>query len=383
MAPPVAGRSGQEILLDGKGLVRADQAQVFVPPVGERAVVLVTTGYGTNMRNQFLFAEGKKVQGTDCYQMSPNIHFSPDGMHTIVDCQTQANSHLAIVDGKRGQEYQSLFYYAFTPDSLKPMYAAMQGAKTFVVVGDQESDGYQTLSTINVTDRPPIITGNGGKRFGFTAVDGNRCLASIDGKIQLGQLPASCPSQLDFSPDGSRYAYVLGNKPATVSVDGAPPLPVEATGFNQVNNPQGGVIRTSFLFSPDGKHFAYAAANPTTFAQGVVIDGKFATIPTNPGIALIYPAFTPDSKHFFVTARTPVPNQPAGLQLTVFVDGRPAAHFDGALNNLLMNPWAYEMGADGTFTFLVGDGNDLKRVRITPANDTSVDTMVAAAQAIK
>ena len=146
---------------------------------------------------------------------------------------------------------------------------------------------------------------------------------------------------------------------------------------------RGGLITSTFLFSPDSKHVVYPASLTTTFQPGLVIDGKFVPIPTNNGIDPINPFFTPDSRHFIVTARTPVQGQPSAQQLTVFVDGRPSARFEGAAGNLLTNPWAWEMGQDGTLTALFLDGNDLKRVRITPANDTSVDTMVAAAQAIK
>jgi hypothetical protein len=370
-----------EVLLDGKGLVRADQVQVFVPPVGERAVVLVTTGFGTPNRNMFLFADGKKVMGTDC-PMIQGVHFSPDGMHTVADCQTLANSHLVLTDGKRGQEYQSIQYYGFTPDSSKPIYIALQAGKSYVVVGDQESDGYSALSVFT-PNKPPLAIGNGGKRIGFTAVDGGNCLAWINGKVERGSMPA-CPSNFDFSPDGSRYAYVLGNKPQTVSVDGAPSLPVSAAPFLSLNSPyNGGKIDTSYVFSPDSKHVAYSASLTTNFQPGIVIDGKFVAIPTNPGVDMIYPVFTPDSKHFYVTARTPVPNQPSAFQLTVFLDGRPSARVEGAVNTMLMNPWAWEMSADGTLTVLLGDGADLKRVRITPSNDSSVDTMLAAAQPIK
>jgi hypothetical protein len=51
-------------------------------------------------------------------------------------------------------------------------------------------------------------------------------------------------------------------------------------------------------------------------------------------------------------------------------------------SSLLRNSFASEMSADGTFTALVADGTDIKRVRITPGGDTSVDTMLAQARAV-
>src|SRR5262249_34533071 len=163
------------------------------------------------------------------------------------------------------------------------------------------------------------------------------CLVWIDAKV-TATTTQSCAAQFAFSPDGSRYAYVLGAKPQTVSIDGAPPLAVSAGPFLKVEDKQGGGLLTStFLFSPDSKHVVYPASLTPTFQPGLVIDGKFFPIPTANGLDPINPFFTPDSRHFIVTARTPGPV--SNNQLMVFVDGRPAAHFDGAAGNLLTNPW--------------------------------------------
>ena len=59
---------------------------------------------------------------------------------------------------------------------------------------------------------------------------------------------------------------------------------------------------------------------------------------------------------------------------TVYVDGRPAVGFDG---NYTMQAAAgtWEMGVDGTLTVVAQAGDAIKRFRITPGADTSVDTI--------
>ena len=110
------------------------------------------------------------------------MYFSPDGKRYAALCETQANSHFMIIDGKRGKEYQGIpnslaqpnmdFYYrfstgneqataaslqpavpGFTPDSSKFVYVAQQGQRYFMIVEDEESDGYENMLLPTLT--PP------------------------------------------------------------------------------------------------------------------------------------------------------------------------------------------------------------------------------------
>ena len=58
----------------------------------------------------------------------------------------------------------------------------------------------------------------------------------------------------------------------------------------------------------------------------------------------------------------------------VYLDGRPAARFD--FNQMMqLAPGTWEMGADGTLTVVAQAGDAIKRFRITPGPDTSLDTI--------
>lgn len=50
----------------------------------------------------------------------------------------------------------------------------------------------------------------------------------------------------------------------------------------------------------------------------------------------------------------------------------------GVLAELSGGSWS--MGADGVLTAIIIDQGSVKRVRITPGNDTSIDTMLAKAR---
>jgi hypothetical protein len=384
VAPPVNGRSGQEYLLDGKSWVRADHVQLYMAPLGDRVIGVITVGVPFNPGGgQFLHVDGKRAPGTDC-GMIHDVKFSADGKHYAADCETNAKSHLMIIDGKRGQEYSNIVYYGFTPDSSKSVYVANSGSKSFAVIADQESDGYTGIINNNKDfKKSPIVYGAGGKRTGFTsgAEPDGVCVVQVDDKITKLRAPV-CAHHLAFSPDGAHYTYLKGLLNATgIVVDGVDiPGPSLAPFASRLY--EGG--RTNQLdqfvvFSPDSQHIAYSgmvASQPGLYA--IFIDDKYLGLPFGDPIA---PTFTPDGKHFVFAGRASVQGQPYPF-MVIYVDGRPAARFNGSANQIMRNSYTWEMGADGVLTFLVQDESDIKRVRITMPTDTSVDTMLADARPI-
>jgi hypothetical protein len=104
-------------------------------------------------------------------------------------------------------------------------------------------------------------------------------------------------------------------------------------------------------------------------AYGFTVDGK--RIQTAP--IFIDPMFSPDSRHVFWK----VPDQQQ-QHFTIQVDGQRAAQFD-ATSLLLGNARTWEVGDDGVLVVLGQDGEKMKRLRITPSADTSVEAMIAAA----
>jgi dipeptidyl aminopeptidase/acylaminoacyl peptidase len=367
-------------LVDGKPWVRAEGVQVFMPMQGERVVSVITAGTGTPNRTQFLHVDGKKVPGTDCANIS-EVHFSPDGKRYAADCETPARSHALLFDTKRGQEYQQIAYYGFSPDSAKVIYVGTSNLKNFLVVDDKESDGYNNLGqSTDGGKTAPVTYGNGGKRIGFvTGADdaGQVCYVWVDNKVTPMKLPG-CASNFSFSPDASRYAFTSGTNFRAVYVDGAPlPGSINMDGFNFNNHLSGKVMRVPYVWSPDSKHVVYWGTAEDK--PGMFVDGKVTTLPLPNAF---FPTFSADGRHFIFGAPGPMQGSPTAY-LFIYVDGRIAARFSGGAGQLIRDDYAWEMGPDGTFTVLVQDESDIKRVRITPGDDTSIDTMLAQSRTVK
>ena len=173
-----------------------------------------------------------------------------------------------------------------------------------------------------------------------------------------------------FSPDGSRYAYGFGDITGArvqAMVDGAPHA--GAILAPAISSPK------RFAFSPDNKHIVYAAYTPDGRARGISLNGKFIPISQLPVNPFANPTFTPDGRHLlWVTGFN-------GTRSAVYVDGLRAVEFghDGIALTQSTSDMPLEvhwsMGSDGVLTFVAQDGGSLKRFRITPPDDTSVETL--------
>jgi hypothetical protein len=178
-------------------------------------------------------------------------------------------------------------------------------------------------------------------------------------------------AQLVLSPDGARFAFTWMDG---VNVDGTEIAAAPAEFLRPSKDTGQGTPPGYLVFSPDGKHLAFFTKLPQTFEFGVVIDGKFLGsggrgLPSNL-------QFTPDSKHLVWIDRM------EGNGLSVYIDGKVATQYDpGAAS-----PWGqsgnFEIGADGVVNVITQDGDTMKRLRITPPADSSVDTLAGAAKAL-
>jgi dipeptidyl aminopeptidase/acylaminoacyl peptidase len=354
--------SAVQILLDGKPWLKADAVVLYPAPVGNLVAAVVTRSTTSAPGHlTFLVIGGKKIDASDSNNI-PRITFSPDGKHYAAECDTVANSRFVVVDGKRGQEYQSLSNLAFSPDSSHCAYQAMMNGKTFLVIDGEESDGYSSVQE--------FAFGGGGKRIGYTAVrDMNDRVVVVDGAEK--KWPALQVNGIGFSPDGSRCAYwLISTAGEHLVLDGVEDAGLMVMPYRSTfdNRPQ------HYLFSPDGKHVAYFGTKPGELnpsSYGFVVDGK--RIQTAP--IFIDPMFSPDSRHVFW--KVPDPQQ---QHVAIHVDGQRAAAFDST-SLLLGNARTWEVGDDGVLIALGQDGEKMKRLRITPSADTSVETMIAAAAA--
>jgi hypothetical protein len=363
-----------EVLLDGKSIMRAISPRISMTPIGSGFATVVSQGNpGSGI--EFVTIGTQRVAGTDC-PWSPgltDVVFSADAKHWVTLCRASPTSTWLIVDGKKASEYQTIGGIGFTPDG-RFVYTAGMRNQTFVVTGDQESNGYQTLLPVapdTAGDRLDFFSGVvamrsvqlSGTHVGYIGAN-NQGMTTVvvDGKSFQRQDAAS----LEFSPDGSRWAFTSGtinNK--TLIVDGTETKMGAVVSFqrpaltNQVRTPR------DFVFSPDSKHIAYFATQPSG-AHGIVVDGKFTALPGN-GNYPMNPTFTPDSRHLIWMDR------PGGSAQVLYVDGRPAVQMEaGSLNTI---PGTWEMAADGTLTVIGQSGDGLKRYRIEPPADTSIDTL--------
>jgi hypothetical protein len=201
-------------------------------------------------------------------------------------------------------------------------------------------------------------------------------LVVVDGKATQRQ---STRQNLTFSPDGEHYAYTFGLTAVTLAVDD-----VVEKGSSVIPMGDGTHDGVSFLFSPDGKHIVHYGSRTSDQQMGFFIDGKFvagrrAMRPGNP-------TFTLDARHilWFETVLN-AEGRPRGF--AVYVDGRPAYEVEDPIDEHT-NLWTkmrgtWEMGADGVLTLLAREADGMKRIRITPPADTSIDSFLSTAVPIK
>ena len=362
-----------EVLLDGKPIMKAQSAQIYTAPVGSGFMTVVTQGTpGSGIH--FLTMATQRIPGTDCpWNVGyVGLTFSADGKHWAAACQASSSSYWIVADGKKGQDYQGLDPAGFTADGRFVYGASMRNQK-FLVVGDQETDGYTSMipasepllqafakpifSSVVSVGPPAAIVGN---HIGFTAQGPSTFTVMVDGK----PLQREAAGRVIFSSDGSHFAFGFGTIQArTLNVDGKDlpgnVMPFQTPG-NGRNRPRG-----EFAFSPDGKRVAYFAMQPNN-NSGIFVDGKMVQV--FPGTQPENLMFTPDGRHLVWLSNA------FGGGHVLYVDGRPALRDDGNYT-MQVSAGTWEMGADGTLTVVAQAGDAIKRFRITPGSDTSVDTI--------
>lgn len=361
---PSAGAT--EVLADGAPFMRGASIQLHMAPVGPGVLGVVWTPFVNSVRSTFLTVGNRKVPGSDCTASAglDAVYISADGKHYAARCP----SAWMLVDGKKGMEYpEGLSNLAFTADG-RAVYQAKSNGKTFMIVGDQESDGYVSIlpelvrtraqqRTINFQPAPAIIRGNTVAYVARLSQIDQRTVVVVNGKA----FPATNAVEVSLSPDGSRHAFMSGHPYQSVSLDG-----VAIPGMTNDPSLAGIGFQDNFKWSPDSKHIAWAAVGEGRTRTGVAIDGKF--FPT-----AVAPRFLRDGRHLVWLTR----GQPGHL---IFVDGEPGLELP---QNLPLENEAdiyWSMGQDGVITLVAQDGESIKRFRITPGTSTSVETLLAKAK---
>jgi hypothetical protein len=162
---------------------------------------------------------------------------------------------------------------------------------------------------------------------------------------------------LDFSPDGSSYAFVDG-----------PRLNFNGTIL------AGHVSGTQYIFSPDGKHLAYLGndgSGTVLFLDGKIIDSP----PTAGQISRVF--FSPDSQHLHTLRRQGFPGSKDRIALSV--DGQMAVHYMEDNNFGGYNGGNFEFGVGSELSFMNRTDGNLRLFHVTPG-DSSLQTLLASAK---
>lgn len=345
------------LIINGRQAARAPIIHgVHMSTGGLNLLVLSPSRNASGDQAQFLGTGGKKLEGSECANIE-KVVFSPDGKRYAALCRLATGGKFLFLDGKRGLPYDQILDFRFTPDSSKAIYVATSGGKQFFVSGEDESDGYQTLQ--------PVLLSADGKHIGFLGrvAGSNDCHIVIDGKVVAKPRGASL---LVLSADGSRYGFLGGPGPHhALFLDG-----VEQKGFG-VSQPNYVATGGPYIaISPDGKYVAHHGFVGDISGYGLVLNGKLV----DPKRAIWnVPLFTADSRHILYFRAVP------GGGFELVVDGTAAVKFNTIpIFTKTYGVEPFELGADGVFTFLGEQDGALKRFRVTPGSDTSVESMLAA-----
>jgi hypothetical protein len=382
------GKGEMALNVDGKNAIVANNiTQLHISPTGgEIAAVL----YMAKTNKTFLTINGKAVPASEGSQLQ-DVYFSPDDKHYAAVCSTGGTGYFVILDGKKGQTYNQInggmgaiinmasaarawangtppgaqvarealapTLPAFTADSSKFVYVAQMGLKSFLVVNEDESDGYQGIA--------PVITDDG-KHIAFLATTGGpKPEVVIDRKtmpLNGRQGTASGGTTgLTFSPNGEHTIFTNGG---VLYLDGVEQKDVACPG--------------QYVYSPDSQHLLLVGSSPANPSHGgLFLDGKLVILAQNVANAN-RPTFTPDSKHVFWIGHRPPETSTDYDNAVVWVDGKPTqVHF---VDYDQAQPGNWQVSPDGVLTFIARSGGDLKRFHVTPGADTSLATMLAGAQ---
>jgi hypothetical protein len=368
-------KDGVQLVMDGKSLFKAREIfAAYVAPVGQRIAVVLRHAYPNGSFGQFLLVDGKPAEATLGEQIK-RVVFSPDGKRYAAVCG-RAGAEFVVVDGKKGQEYQSIDTFVvglsmglgFSPDSSRVAYVANAQAKKFIVIDDDESDAYDSVALFSF-----MPEGRGVVTYGR---QGPSMRLNVNGKAL--SLPMNAGVQFDtftWSPDRSRYAFISGYNPNS---GGAVYLDGKDTG-----------LTGRFIFSPDSKHVAVVGSHPADNKSGIFVDNTLVfTVVQNLG----HCAFSPDSQHLFWMSLEPMktPGPTDAFEWVTYADGKPVLHNDrSAPSQALLFPQgfakftslppAWNVRSDGSLHILASSPDGIKHVTATPGSDTSLTALVEAA----
>ena len=224
---------GTGLLINGKPELKAQLiTPIWLSPDGSQIALEITPN---NTDPKILAINGKEIPDATGLNVT-KVFFSPDSKRWAALVQTKTGASFMIIDGKKGEEYQTIPQDisniadnrqhwnwlhgndpvsnadvtppvpGFTADSSKFVYVASQGGRQFMVVDDDESDPFDASVSL-----APILSpaGNRIAVMGNTTNRQERVIIDGDAKVfpSAGNGPQRCFC-FTFTPDGTRYAYI-------------------------------------------------------------------------------------------------------------------------------------------------------------------------------
>ena len=220
------------------------------------------------------------------------VAWSPDGKRFAYIQQNPPNPGVQVmVNGKPlGQSYNSAGDLTWSADGSTLAYTAQAAnGLSFFVVNGQESEGYNSITEFKLA--PPD-----GKRYaimGYRAGSGFSLV--LDGK-DVPKARDFYKGSMSFSPDGKHFAYAATpNIQNYVAIVDGNSTPFWLSNW-QTTRTYPPTAFQAFVWSADGNHVAYVGQKTdASIRQSVVVDGTPYVGPTQ---SYSFPAFSPDGKHF-------------------------------------------------------------------------------------
>lgn len=253
-----------------------------------------------------------------------HVAWSPDGKgFAYLQSNSPNPSVSVIVNGKAmGPTYNTATQPMFSPDGSRFAYLGSSPNGFFQVIDGEEQPA--------VNDVPEFQWSPDGKRYAFQGRAATSATASsfiVDGKPQPTPKGSIIRDSFRWSSDSKHFAYGAQVTVANYGpvVDGVT-RPLILENFAAMNYSRPPITFPPLLFSPDGSHLAYVGiktdatgrgiSKPAVYLDGVGTEG--------PGQSFMFPSFSPDSKHFATVITT-------GNGWVVMIDGKVSPSYEDVL----------------------------------------------------
>src|SRR5262249_6860474 len=212
------------------------------------------------------------------------VVFSPDGKR-FGYAKPVPGGTAAVIDGKVGRAYDGIQLIQFSPDSQHVVYVGNR-TLNFPVIDGQEMKGATMIKGFVFS---PI-----GGRYAYNANGSDGYHIVVDGK-ESPRYYSAIDNTITFSPDGKHYAYAAYSNLMTVDVvvDGTALQTGGIGQFSTRSTPRFNF--PSIIYSPDSSRLAFAKQTRDTPLTWLINGEEFAR-----GQTWEFPMFSPTSKHFAV-----------------------------------------------------------------------------------